>query len=217
MTGNRPAAPSDTPRARAASSGRPLAAIVLPCAIAAIALGACGGASAPPPVASVQGTPITREALAHWTAVKRAELQASPGAPSPSEGELKLKALAFLITSAWLEKEAAAQGVSVPASQTRASYEQLLHGPTGQNFANSLRLRHMSMADELMVLRLGALAQRLSTRVTGGSPGSSAQARRQISSFLGAYRQRWKQRTACSAGYVIAECANGPALPAQGL
>jgi hypothetical protein len=186
-------------------------------AIAAIALTACGAASAPPPVASVQGTPITQAALAHWTDVKRAEQQASPGAASSSESELKHKALAFLITSAWLEKEAAAQGVSVPASQTQASYEQLLHGPTGQNFANSLRARHMSKADELMVLRLGTLAQRLSARITGTALGTSAQARRQISSFLTAYRQRWKQRTTCSAGYVIAECANGPALPAQGL
>jgi hypothetical protein len=186
-------------------------------AITAAALAACGSASAPPPVASIQGTAISRDALAHWTDVKRAELQASPGAASSSEAELKRKALAFLITSAWLEKEAAAQGVSVPASQTQASYEQLLHGPTGQNFADSLRLRHMTKADELMVLRLGALAQGLRARITGTLPGSSAQARREVSSFLTAYRQRWKQRTICAAGYAIAECANGPALPAEGL
>jgi hypothetical protein len=38
-----------------------------------------------------------------------------------------------------------------------------------------------------------------------------------VSAFIAAYRDRWKQRTTCQPGYVIAECRDGPPLasPAQ--
>jgi hypothetical protein len=34
----------------------------------------------------------------------------------------------------------------------------------------------------------------------------------QIRAFIAAYRKRWKQRTVCQPGYVIAECRDGPPL-----
>jgi parvulin-like peptidyl-prolyl isomerase len=37
----------------------------------------------------------------------------------------------------------------------------------------------------------------------------------QFHAFVAAYRQRWKQRTDCQPGYIIAECRNGPPLPAS--
>jgi hypothetical protein len=36
----------------------------------------------------------------------------------------------------------------------------------------------------------------------------------QVNAFIAFYRQRWKQRTVCQPGYVIAECRNGPPLTA---
>jgi hypothetical protein len=34
-----------------------------------------------------------------------------------------------------------------------------------------------------------------------------------VNAFIAEYRQRWKRRTVCQSGYVIAECRNGPPLP----
>jgi hypothetical protein len=174
------------------------------------------GATTAPDVARVQGSSISQAELDHWTAIKRRELQGSPTAAAASPAELKSKALAFLITAEWLEKEAAAQGVSVSPSEVDTTYQQLLNGPTGSSFAASLKRRGLSGADELRVLRLGALAQKLRTKIAvSRHSGSAAQTRRQVAAFLVAYQQRWKQRTTCAPGYVIAECRTGPALPAS--
>jgi hypothetical protein len=155
--------------------------------------------------------------LSHWAGIKRAELtSASKPASTLSPIEIKRKALAFLITSQWLQKETAAEGVGVSPSEVNATYQQLLNAPTGKAFAASLRRRGMSSTDELLVLRLAALAQKLQTKIASmHHSASAAQTQRQIGEFLVAYRRRWKQRTTCQPGYVIAECRNGPPLPAS--
>jgi hypothetical protein len=131
--------------------------------------------------------------------------------------ELQRNALAFLITAYWLEGEAAAQGVSVPAAELQAGLSRLLAGPAGASFRAGLKRRSMSRADELLVLRLGALAQRLRAKLgAGGHAPLSRRARRRISSFITSYERRWKQRTVCRAGYVIAQCREGPPLPHGG-
>ena len=38
---------------------------------------------------------------------------------------------------------------------------------------------------------------------------------RQVAAFAAAYRQRWKQRTSCQPAFIVAECRNGPPLPAS--
>jgi hypothetical protein len=71
----------------------------------------------------------------------------------------------------------------------------------------------MSSADEQFQLRIAQLAFKLEREVTSGAQHiSAAQRRQRISAFVAAYRQRWKQRTTCRPGYVIAECRNGPTL-----
>jgi hypothetical protein len=187
--------------------------------IGSMALCACG-ATRSPVVATVQGRTITEGALSHWTGIKHSELQGSSKPSSLDLAQVKQKALAFLITADWLEGEAAAQGVSVSASEVEASYRELLNGPTGQALAASLNRRGISSTDELLLLRLGALAQKLRAKIgaSGQSP-SPAAGQQRINAFLVAYRQRWKQRTSCRPGYVIAECKNGPPLsgaPARG-
>jgi hypothetical protein len=190
-----------------------LSAITAAVLLGSLALSACGGAGVRV-VAKVQGSPITLPALNHWSLIKRSERQRSSTAGSTSALQLKQKALAFLITAEWLQQEAAAQGISVQASEVNASYEQLVNGPTGQHFGESLKARGMSRADELLVLRLGALSQKLRAKLAAGHKGLlDPRERQQISAFIAAYRQRWKQRTTCQPGYVIAECSNGPALP----
>jgi hypothetical protein len=207
-----------------------------------IALSGCGP-SGVPAVASVQGVAISQGALAHRMDVENARLQgASTRIPVPDPpryarciaaadvaqarlkrhrplskrrlrqrcarvySQLRDQALAFLITAGWLQGEAAAQGISVSRSEVDASYRQLLDGPAGQTFASRLKHSDMTSTDELLQLRIEKLSLKLRAKL--------ATVRRQpLGAFVAAYRRRWKQRTTCRPGYVVAECRNGPPLP----
>jgi hypothetical protein len=161
----------------------------------------------------VQGNAISQRTLEHWSAIKRAEAQSSPTPTTASPEAIRKKALAFLITAAWLQGEAADRGISVSSTEVDAIYRRLLGGNAGQAFAATMRQRGMSSADEQFQLRIAQLAFKLEREVTSGAQHiSAAQRRQRISAFVAAYRQRWKQRTTCRPGYVIAECRNGPAL-----
>jgi hypothetical protein len=192
-----------------ASQGRAILSVV---AVAMVMLG-CGG-SRDATVASVQGATITKRELARWTHVKSVELQGPPQSggliPGPEQA-----ALAFLITADWLEGEAAAQGVRVGDAEVKASYRSLLDGATVGSFAASLQRRGISEADELRLLRLSSLASKLRAKVAGSERTPlSPRALRRVAAFQAAFRERWRLRTTCRAGYVIAECRESPALGA---
>jgi hypothetical protein len=220
----------------------------VPALVASLLLLACGSPTRVAVVASVQGSQISQATLAHWVRITQAEQQSAASPARQSAVQVQQSALAFLITAKWLEGEAAAEGISVSAAQVSATYQQLLSGLAGNSFANTLRQRGMSAADEQFQLRLSQLSVKLRTKiesaVSGASPAQVAQyfhthsaqfrgqtleraratigqtlledARRQrLDAFTSAFRARWKQRTACFAGYVIAECRNSPALPAS--
>jgi hypothetical protein len=182
-------------------------------ASASVALCGCG-ASRSPGVVTVQGTPISRVALAHWTQIKRLELKSFRRPSStPSSAELQHRALVFLITADWLQGEARARGVEVSSSEVDTTYHELLSGPAGPSFARGLRSRGISPADELLLLRLQQLSNKLEAKIAAGHDG--AVAAQQAAAFAAAYRQRWKLRTSCRPGYIVAECRNGPPLSAR--
>jgi hypothetical protein len=173
----------------------------------------CGGTSTSS-VANVQGRTISKRELSHWEAVKRAELRSSSRlAQPPSSAELQKKALAFLITSAWLQREATAQGIRVSQSEVDAMYAQLLNGPNGRAFAEGLKQRGLSRADELLLLRLARLGVKLRSKIAGDA--GTTEGKQRVRDFIVAYHRRWKQRTICQPGYIVPECGN--ASPQHGL
>jgi hypothetical protein len=156
----------------------------------------------------MQGTTISRVALAHWTRIKRLELQSAPASTSSlSPAQLERKALVFLITADWLQAEARAEGIDLPSSGVEATYRHLVNGPSGQSFASGLRSRGIARADELLVLTLQELSNKLRAKVGAGHD--------RLKAFVAAFRHRWKQRTSCRPGYIVPECRNGPALPSS--
>ena len=153
-----------------------------------IALCGCGSAKAPA-VASVQGVEISRAALAHRTRIERLELESARRPTSTlSTADVEHKALAFLVTAAWLEHEAEIQGISVSPSEVEASYQQLLSGLTGQAVATGLKRDGMSHADELLQLRLDKLGQKLQAKVAGGYSGVSTT---QLANYYHAHRHQF--------------------------
>jgi hypothetical protein len=186
-------------------------------AILSLAAGGCGAAKTPA-VASVEGTVISRAALTHWTRIKRLELDSGSSPSRTSDrGQPQRVALAFLITADWLQGEAKAQGVEVSSAEVDSTYQRLRSSPTGPSFARGLAERGISSTDELLLLRLQQLSNKLQAKIAEGAVGASpeqASAReRRVTVFAAAYRRRWKQRTTCRAGYIVPECGNGPALP----
>jgi hypothetical protein len=172
----------------------------------------CGAAGAPV-AARIGNSTVSQSEVTHWMNIKRAESElegASKRAPT-SSAQLRQDALAFLITAIWLEKQAAAQSISISPSEVNASYQQLLSSPTGTSFAESLKNRGMSRADEQLVLRLGALASKLRAKIAASHHGASpAQLKDDLNAFINTYRHYWKQHTTCEAGYVIPDCSNAP-------
>jgi SurA N-terminal domain len=137
-------------------------------ASASIVLGGCRAAPTSD-VASVDGTEISGAALAHWTDIKRLELERSTNSTSASNlARLKRQALVFLITAEWLQGEAKSQDINVSASEVDATYRELLNGPSGQSFARSMRNGGISRADELLLLRLQQLSNKLQAKIASG-------------------------------------------------
>jgi hypothetical protein len=113
------------------------------------------------------------------------------------------------VTAYWLEGEAAARGLVVSQAEVEANLRRLLSSPAGPALAAGLARRHMSQADELLVLRLDSLAQKLRAQIEAGGDAATRNAR--VRGFIAAYHQRWRQRTSCAPAYVIAQCRESPA------
>jgi hypothetical protein len=183
--------------------------------VAGTSLAVCDcGAAKPQVVARVGGTAISRAALEHWTRIKAVEQQGSRAVSAPTRRSAQRKAFVFLITARWLEGEALAHGIQVPSSEVDATYRELSSDRAGPSFAASLRNRGMSVADEKRLLRLQQLSNKLEAKITAGlGRAPSATRERRVAEFAVTYRQRWRLRTRCEPGYIVAECANGPPLP----
>jgi predicted secreted protein len=169
-------------------------------------------------VVTVQGTHISAGEVEHWSAVKQAEARLTGGSvPGSSGPPAKQSALAYLITALWLQKEAAAQGIHVTDAQAQATYNQLLQSQAGAGISRQMQQLGLTPADERYRLRIEQLSLRLRAKIAGTSAGAGQARRLQtVEAFAAGFRSRWKPLTSCAAGYVVAECANGPPQASSG-
>jgi hypothetical protein len=157
-----------------------------------------GSASSANAVALVAGRPIAKSSYEHWLAVEHG-LGVGAGAGH--------RALGFLITTAWLEDEASARGVSV--SQTQA--KQRLAGLEQKSFPKAGALKaffarsHESEADLLGRVRIELLQSGIAAEVSAGHSATSRAS--VLASFQQAFQRRWKSRTTCKRAYVMEDCS----------
>jgi phosphatidylethanolamine-binding protein (PEBP) family uncharacterized protein len=158
-----------------------------------------GAPSRGAPVAMVAGRPITRSSYEHWLAVEQA-LGASAGAGH--------RALGFLITSAWLQDEASARGVSVSEAQAKQRFAGLEHKsfPKAGALQAFLARSHESEADLLSRVRIELLQSRIADEVARGH--TAAERASVLASFERAFQKRWKRRTTCQRAYVMEDCSD---------
>ncbi|HEV2998436.1 MAG TPA: hypothetical protein VGX16_04970, partial [Solirubrobacteraceae bacterium] len=147
--------------------------------------------------AQVAGAPIAAAGYRHWVAVERA--LGAGGSPDH-------QALGFLITSEWIVHEAAARHITVSDAEVRRRFEELVHRsfPKPGELQKYLARAHETEADLLVRIRIELLTQRILAQVAAGKSGSERAAA--LRRFQAAFKQRWKQLTSCSPGYVMEDC-----------
>lgn len=149
-------------------------------------------------IAWVSGRAISTGAYKHWLAVERAL-----GAGSSADHQ----AVGFLVSTIWLQREAADRGVAVSATEVGTRLSQLEH----QSFQRAGALhKYLQSADESESdlrkrIEVELLESRIATQVAGGQQGSQRSAT--LASFQRSFQQRWKGRTRCASGYVMEDCS----------
>lgn len=155
-------------------------------------------AASGPAIAWVSGVPIAKAGYEHWLAVEQAL-----GAGSDASH----RAVGFLISGVWLQREAASRGISISPAQARERLRRLERQSFSQ--PGSLK-RYLQRAHETEADLLGRVAdEQLESAVAAQVAGSRHGPARAtvIASFQRAFQRRWKSRTTCAPGYVMEDCA----------
>lgn len=149
-------------------------------------------------VALVQRTPIPKASYTHWLSVERA---LGSGAAASH------RALGFLITSTWVQGEAAARSVSASEAEAKSRLAQLEHQdfPKAGSLKKFLATSAQTEADLLWRTKVELLESRIAAKVTAGKP--APQSKSALASFQQSFQRRWKSLTTCHPGYVMEDCS----------
>jgi hypothetical protein len=127
---------------------------------------------------------------------------------------VKEQALSYLVNASWLAEEDAEMGINITSQEVQQRLERLKaeQFPNEQAFLTYVSNHNWAVSDEAFLVKRNLLAEKLQTKlerslrrtVTGG-PQSLQRAilKRELEST-----SRWKPKTVCSTGYLIAECRN---------
>jgi len=166
--------------------------------VAVVGLAACGsgGGGSGDVVAQVNGRPITKTTLDHWTSIQAANDQM---ASSQTGNTPRQQALSFLISSEWTIGEAAELGVGVTDGEaqrqlTLFKYDQLEKFgeqglfPKEAELKESLARRGLTRSDQLRLMKLNMLAAKIGQKRFSNTQQGIAPAQ------IAAYYEENKQR-----------------------
>jgi hypothetical protein len=138
-----------------------------------------------------------------WRKLRQRELRARC---RRDHGMVRRQVMQFLVQAQWIEQEAAAVGVTVSERRVQQIFESQKRAafPNERGYRRFLRESGANEADILYRVRLDALQNRLTRRVTR----NAGPAREQIALglFIEGFRKRYRAITWCADGYAIAEC-----------
>lgn len=121
-------------------------------------LASCGGNARDPAVARVGGAAIARTSVDHWTQI--VERGGTPGGPlAPAPGTARQRALSFLISSEWLVREAAIEGVPVSDRAVEHALIERREANGRAEFEQELHSAGLSVADVKLELRAELAAE----------------------------------------------------------
>lgn len=112
--------------------------------------------------------------------------------------------LNLLITSYWTSGESAARGVKVSDAEVQTALHRQF--PTTSALARYMRFSGASEADERQLLRTNILTTKLQEKISGGGLSGASPHAAALARFLQQFPRKWKPKTTCRPGYVVAEC-----------
>ena len=156
--------------------------IAAPLAAALIALTAAPAAEArQSPVLVTVNDPagpinVTKAQLEHWVDIARRS--GGGGNLKTPKRQLQAQAIQLLISFAWIEGEARAQGVTVTEAEVEASFDEQKQQsfPKESDFQKFLRTSGQSEADILQRVRLDLLSNAIRDRIVAPAAGSVTEA-----------------------------------------
>jgi foldase protein PrsA len=160
-------------------------------ATAVLNIAACGAGGQQTTAVRVAGETITEPTVDHWTAVMAAGRSVSHFKGQGKTG-LRRQALRFLITSAWLLRQAEDEGLAVSAEDVQHRLQQIqsTQFPGGaQEYREYLSATRQTIADATLKARTELTAAKLRRHILGQAPAVTP-------AQVAAYYQQNKQRFA---------------------
>jgi hypothetical protein len=113
---------------------------------------------------------------------------------------LRTQAVGYLVSARWLINLARDEGLTATDAEVTQLYNQLKarEFPKPAEQQQYLASRRLSLADELLIVKLDVLGQKVTQQIASG--GKQATAR-----FIEAGK-KWTAKTTCDAGYVVEHC-----------
>jgi SurA N-terminal domain len=121
---------------------------------------------------------------------------------------LQQQAVTVLLQQAWLEQEAAEQGVEVTNAQVRRRWEDASKDQFKTKQALRQFLGRQKLADLLFQLRIQALTEAVSAEAIGDRTGKDAA--KASADFQTDFQERWKDETTCADAQMVPLCGNAP-------
>jgi hypothetical protein len=166
----------------------------------------------PVPSGVVPDPPAYVKCIAHL------ETSESTGEVAPTRAQLKRRCaekrellrrhiLDILITYYWLSGDAAERGVKVTNTEIRQVLDRIF--PSAAAYRRYLSITRERPSDERLIIEKDLFDSKLlqlSEAQSKRKPTSMHQRERALIQAATAFTQKWKARTSCSAGYIVAEC-----------
>jgi hypothetical protein len=154
---------------------------------------------------SVAGETIAVGEIEHWA---RISARTGGGRARRHFGQAAI----LLITQAWIEGEARAQGIQVTRRQVRRSLRAQIKQsfPDRADFREFLRESGQTRAELRLRVRIDMLSNRIRDRAVGDATDPEEQQRR-LEAFVTDFRRRWRALTLCTPRFAVLPgyCANG--------
>lgn len=162
---------------------------------------------------------ITQAELDHAIAQSAAQagLDSSPASGSPKYRDTAEAALGELLSSIWIQGEAARMGIGVTSREVAEEREELKKESfkSDDEYQKFLAESHYTKADVDERVEDQMLSTKIEHRVQRGLKSEAAK-QEAVVPFVKAYDKRWRARTVCAPRYAIERCSNGPASSGEG-
>lgn len=149
---------------------------------------------------------VSQRSFDHWFLVAADGMSPQPG--SREHDGLRRETMEFLIQAAWVALEARKHRLAL----TRRAVRRTFARQKREAFRNEREYRRfvtrspLTEGDLLFRVKLDMLQSRISRHVTRSAKSPAAK-RRALNRSVREFRRRWRARTVCARGYVIADCS----------